>query len=50
MGDALNQRYGTDSVFLVVQGFDEKWAMWRERLSPHYTTWWEGSADCEVLV
>lgn len=38
--DALNQRYGADSVFLAAQGFEQKWAMRRERLSPQYTTRW----------
>ncbi|WP_153446849.1 Y-family DNA polymerase [Vibrio algicola] len=38
--DGLNQRYGTDSVFLAAQGIEHKWAMRRERLSPQYTTKW----------
>lgn len=38
--DGLNQRYGTDSVFLAAQGIEHKWAMRREMLSPQYTTRW----------
>ncbi|WP_153448282.1 Y-family DNA polymerase [Vibrio algicola] len=38
--DGLNQRYGTDSVFLAAQGIEHKWAMRREMLSPQYTTKW----------
>ncbi|WP_086983788.1 DUF4113 domain-containing protein [Vibrio aphrogenes] len=38
--DGLNQRYGTDSVFIAAQGIEQKWAMRRDRLTPQYTTRW----------
>jgi DNA polymerase V len=38
--DDLNQRYGRDTLFLAAQGFDQKWAMRRDFLSPQYTTKW----------
>lgn len=36
--DAINSRMGRDTVRLAVQGFDRKWKMKQERLSPCYTT------------
>ena len=39
--DKINQRYGSDSVFLVAQGIDEKWRMRRDLLTPQYTTNWQ---------
>ena len=36
--DAINSRMGRDTVRLAVQGFDRKWKMRQERLSPCYTT------------
>ena len=36
--DAINNRMGRDTVRLAVQGFDRKWKMSKERLSPCYTT------------
>ena len=36
--DAINNRMGRDTVRLAVQGFDRKWKMKQERLSPCYTT------------
>jgi DNA polymerase V len=38
--DDLNQRYGRDTLFLAAQGFDQKWAMRRDFLTPQYTTKW----------
>ena len=36
--DAINGKMGRDTVRLAVQGFDRKWKMKQERLSPCYTT------------
>ena len=36
--DVINSRMGRDTVRLAVQGFDRKWKMKQERLSPCYTT------------
>lgn len=38
--DALNHRYGSDTVFLGAQGIEQKWGMRRDRLTPQYTTKW----------
>lgn len=38
--DNINQKYGSNSMFLAAQGIEQKWAMRRELLSPHYTTRW----------
>lgn len=39
--DSLNQRYGSDTLFLGAQGIAQKWSMRREMLTPHYTTKWQ---------
>ncbi|WP_065204530.1 DUF4113 domain-containing protein [Shewanella woodyi] len=44
--DAINQRYGTDTLFLAVQGTEQKWTMRRDLLTPQYTTKW----DCVLLI
>ena len=36
--DRINARIGKDKVRLAVQGFDRKWRLKQERLSPCYTT------------
>ncbi|EKF9076042.1 Y-family DNA polymerase [Vibrio cholerae] len=38
--DTLNNRFGSDAIFLAAQGISQKWAMRREMLSPQYTTRW----------
>lgn len=38
--DALNHRYGSDTLFLGAQGIEKKWAMRRDMLTPRYTTNW----------
>jgi DNA polymerase V len=43
--DALNGRYGSNTLFLAAQGTvrsgnGQKWAMRRELLTPQYTTNW----------
>ncbi|WP_119977929.1 Y-family DNA polymerase [Shewanella algidipiscicola] len=38
--DGINQRYGTDAVFLAAQGIEPKWMMRRDLLTPQYTTKW----------
>lgn len=38
--DKLNQRYGSDTVFVAAQGIDPKWHMRRDMLTPQYTTDW----------
>ncbi|WP_375749993.1 Y-family DNA polymerase [Vibrio sp. HN007] len=39
--DCINNKYGSDTVFLAAQGTDEKWKMRREYLTPRYTTSWK---------
>jgi DNA polymerase V len=36
--DTINAQMGRDKVRLAVQGFDRKWRLRQERLSPCYTT------------
>jgi DNA polymerase V len=36
--DAINNKMGRDTVRLTVQGYDRKWKMRQEQLSPCYTT------------
>ncbi|WP_458576045.1 DUF4113 domain-containing protein [Aliamphritea spongicola] len=36
--DAINMRYGRNTVHVASQGFQQKFAMRREFLSPQYTT------------
>ena len=36
--DEINSKLGRDKVRLAVQGFDRKWRLRQERLSPCYTT------------
>ena len=36
--DAVNNKMGRDTLRLTVQGFDRKWKMKQEQLSPCYTT------------
>ncbi|MGM2671590.1 DUF4113 domain-containing protein, partial [Bacillus cereus group sp. Bce026] len=38
--DTLNNRFGSDAIFLAAQGISQKWAMRREMLSPQYYTRW----------
>lgn len=38
--DAVNGRYGRETVFVAGQGISPKWAMRREFLTPKYTTRW----------
>ncbi|PFG58019.1 DNA polymerase V [Vibrio sp. ES.051] len=38
--DALNDKYGTDTLFLGAQGIEQKWHMRRDMLTPQYTTKW----------
>ncbi|MDN3698012.1 Y-family DNA polymerase [Vibrio cortegadensis] len=38
--DNVNQKYGSDTLFLGAQGIDQKWGMRREMLTPQYTTKW----------
>ncbi|ANZ13254.1 TPA: Y-family DNA polymerase [Vibrio parahaemolyticus] len=39
--DALNHRYGTNTLFLGSQGIDRRFEMRRELLTPQYTTCWK---------
>lgn len=40
--DGINQRYGRGTVKLLAEGVEKSWRMRRERLSPAYTTSWDG--------
>ena len=39
--DDVNNRFGTNSIYLAAQGTSQRWAMRREMLSPQYTTNWK---------
>jgi DNA polymerase V len=39
--DALNRRYGRNTLQLGGQGIRQRWSMKREKLSPRFTTCWE---------
>ncbi len=39
--DKLNNRYGSETVFVSAQGTQVKWGMRREFLTPQYTTNWK---------
>ena len=38
--DALNAKYGRDTIKVAAQGVGGKWKLRQERLSPCYTTRW----------
>ena len=38
---ALNRQWGADTVTLAAAGIERRWAMKREKQSPHYTTRWD---------
>ncbi|MDF4682511.1 DUF4113 domain-containing protein [Vibrio parahaemolyticus] len=42
MNRCLNQRFGSDTVFIAAQGISQKWSMRRQMLMPQYTTRWVG--------
>lgn len=39
--DAINNKYGADTLFLGSSGVDKRWQMKRSNVSPHYTTRWD---------
>ena len=39
--DALNQRFGKNTVFFGTQGTQQQWQMRRNKMTPRYTTNWE---------
>ncbi len=39
--DAINQKFGKNTVFHLAEGIAKPWAMKREHLSPGYTTRWD---------
>ena len=38
--DMINRTMGRDKLRIATQGFDRKWRMRQEQLSPCYTTRW----------
>jgi DNA polymerase V len=38
--ESINKRFGNGTLQVASEGFDKKWAMKREMLSPRYTTAW----------
>ena len=40
--DVINQRWGRGTLRSAVEGLDKPWQMKRQRLSPSYTTDWDG--------
>jgi DNA polymerase V len=43
--DAVNHRWGRQTLRMASQGYKSPWAMRQENLSPRYTTRWD-----EILV
>ncbi len=39
--DRLNQYYGSGTIRLASEGFQKRWSMKRENVSPNYTTQWD---------
>lgn len=39
--DKVNNRYGKDAIKLASQGYEKRWKLRQEKLSPNYTTRWE---------
>jgi DNA polymerase V len=39
--DAVNTKYGDNSLFIASAGIQRKWSMRRQFVSPHYTTDWK---------
>lgn len=39
--DAVNRKWGDNSIFIASAGIQKKWSMRREFVSPHYTTDWK---------
>lgn len=46
--DAINDTMGKDRVRLLSQGFDRKWKLRQERLTPAYTSRWEELLTIDV--
>ncbi|MES2617031.1 MAG: Y-family DNA polymerase [Bacteroidota bacterium] len=46
--DALNMRYGKDTVKVAVQGYEKRWKLKQEKLSPNYTTRWKDIIEVKV--
>ncbi|EOG9063590.1 DUF4113 domain-containing protein, partial [Vibrio fluvialis] len=38
--DTLNNKFGSETVFLAAQGISQSWSMRRQMLTPQYTTRW----------
>jgi DNA polymerase V len=46
--DKINRAMGRDKIRLSVQGFDRKWKLRQERLSPCYTTRWSDLLTIQI--
>jgi DNA polymerase V len=46
--DRLNARYGTNTVKVAQQGYDSRWKLRQEKLSPCYTTRWSDIIEVKV--
>jgi len=46
--DKINRTMGRDKLRIATQGFDRKWRMRQEQLSPCYTTRWNGLLKVKV--
>jgi DNA polymerase V len=46
--DTVNKSYGRDTLRVAAQGFDRKWKLRQERLSPCYTTRWSDLLTIEL--
>lgn len=46
--DAMNNRYGKDTVKVAAQGYERRWKLKQEKLSPNYTTRWEDIIEVKV--
>jgi len=41
MMDEINHIFGKDTIRLASQGYEKRWKLRQEKLSPCYTTRWE---------
>jgi DNA polymerase V len=46
--DDINRKMGRNKVRLAVQGFDRKWRLKQEKLSPCYTTRFEDVLEVKI--
>lgn len=48
--DRINAKFGRGTVKSAAEGIDKRWRMRRERMSPAYTTAWDGLMVAKVII